>query len=479
MNYSGSISRNPGSFRDPSGFVVHDGKRVFRVVNRQAADLFCELESSGLLRNLVDKGLLVETSKLAADDTILQDLQQAFPAAQDILEHRNIGMPIYPAEWTFSMIADAGILTLDIQQALVPHSLALQDASAYNVMFAGSKPVFIDTTSIQRADRNDVWFALGQFHRMFLYPLLLAHYRGVDTKGYYLANLDGLDASAAARMLGASCLLRPGVLWNVWLPAKLGGKETASRESRHRQSGKSGGSPEAQLFALRRLRKRLVALRGKFRHASMWSGYTADNTYTDESEKIKKAFVTAFMQAHNPCTVTDLGCNTGDYTRIAAAAGAQVTAVDLDHDCIDVLYRSCSTDPDLKDKVRPLWTNISNPTPAIGLENSERPGFHERQQAEALLALALVHHLLVTGRTPLPALANLLAGLTDRWLVVEYVGPGDDMFDTLSAFREDLYRDITAENFVAAFSEHFHVNKKQELPGGSRVLFLMEKKATA
>ncbi len=54
-----NIVRNPGSFRDPSGYVAHYDNRIFRVLREDAFGAFERLKSSGLLAELVAQKRLV------------------------------------------------------------------------------------------------------------------------------------------------------------------------------------------------------------------------------------------------------------------------------------------------------------------------------------------------------------------------------------------------------------------------------------
>jgi SAM-dependent methyltransferase len=231
-----------------------------------------------------------------------------------------------------------------------------------------------------------------------------------------------------------------------------------------------------QCFLLQRLRRKLQRLRERRRPGSRWTDYRRNNTYSDEADRLKARYVSDFLFRHRPQRVTDFGCNTGRFSRIAARSGARVLAIDTDHDCVDALYRSLSRDRADHRRIQPLWTSFDNPTPGIGLGNSERKAFLARHRADALLVLALVHHLQVTGRLPLGLLAKHFAGLTEEWLVVEYVDPADPMFRNLAAFREDLYRDLTEESFARALQQFFTLVDRCPLPGGSRVLYTFRKK---
>jgi hypothetical protein len=99
----------------------------------------------------------------------------------------------------------------------------------------------------------------------------------------------------------------------------------------------------------------------------------------------------------------------------------------------------------------------------------------ERVKGEAVFALALIHHLLVTSRIPLEAICELFYDLTTSYAVVEFVEREDEMFQSLLALREDIYGKITRDLFLAAFTKKFDLIDQCDL-SGTRSLFTFKKK---
>ena len=78
----------------------------------------------------------------------------------------------------------------------------------------------------------------------------------------------------------------------------------------------------------------------------------------------------------------------------------------------------------------------------------------ERGPAEAVLALALVHHLAISNNVPLPMVASFFAGLCEH-LVIEFVPKSDSQVKRLLAAREDIFPDYSREGFISAFEGPF------------------------
>ncbi|MEO6149019.1 MAG: hypothetical protein ABIN95_13350, partial [Mucilaginibacter sp.] len=79
--------------------------------------------------------------------------------------------------------------------------------------------------------------------------------------------------------------------------------------------------------------------------------------------------------------------------RILADEAALVIAVDSDATCINRLYETIRAEK-IKNLL-PLIIDLSNPSPAFGFDNTERPSFIDRLAVDLVVALALVHHLCI------------------------------------------------------------------------------------
>jgi SAM-dependent methyltransferase len=459
-----------GSFRDPAGYVFRQGSRVFRTVDRDSLALFHELSACGLLADLARSGLIVE-SHIVTDAAEQATFAADHPAA-GYLEHRPLEPITYPYEWCVSMLADAGIHTLDLQLCLLDQGYALKDASAYNVQFPGPKPLFIDVGSIERPRRPDLWYALGQFGQMFVHPLLLAVHSGWDLRSYFLGSLGGRSLEQVAGSLGRLERWRPRYLLDVTLPLILG------RRAERRSAGADLGRPKAgagpQKANLERLRQKLRALAGRYRPRGVWTDYTATCSYDERAEQAKKGLVRDYLERVRPARVVDVGCNTGDYSYIAARTGARVIAVDADHDAVETLYRRLRREPA---SITPIVAGAAAPSPAVGFRNRERASLVERAgDADCVLALALVHHLQVHDNLTLEAQCELFSDLTRTHLVLEFVPPDDPAFVRMLRFRSDRFDDFSLERCRAAFGESFSIVGEAAIPGTRRTLLFMERR---
>ena len=211
-------------------------------------------------------------------------------------------------------------------------------------------------------------------------------------------------------------------------------------------------SSEAQLFNLKRLRKKIAKLADGFVPRSEWTHYTETCGYDEAGETAEEELRPGVPGKGAPRECARPGLQYGDYSMIAAECGAQVVAADADPSVIERLYRNLRLKPR---PISPIVLDIANPSPAIGFRNEERTRFLDRVHADCLLALALLHHLLVSSNLTLDQISDLFADLTREYAVVEFVPPADPMFQRLLRFRVNLFEQVTLEVCRNAFLTRF------------------------
>ncbi|HEV3468904.1 MAG TPA: class I SAM-dependent methyltransferase [Pyrinomonadaceae bacterium] len=472
------------SFRDPAGRLLFVEGRVIRIVEPSAgADLQAVLESGALAKFLAD-GRLVRTEildgaaaeSLSSDEEVAGVLEDFGPSV--FVEHERIPFATFPYEWSPEMLYAAAELTLDLADGLLPGGFGLKDATPYNVLFRGPRPVFIDLLSFERRDPLDrTWLPYAQFSRTFLLPLLVNKHFGIRLDQIFLASRDGLDPEEVARLCGPVQKWRPPFLSLVTLPARLSGRAEAPDASVYRKH--TAANPEMARFILGRilkgLRRRLEGLRPGGSRTSAWSGYTEQNQYTEDYLPRKERFVEAALAEVRPRKVLDVGCNTGDFSALAARAGASVVSIDYDPVVIGRLWRRASAEGL---DILPLAVNLARPTPSLGWRNLENPSFIERFRGsfDGVLMLAVIHHMLVSERIPLPEIMRLAAELTRDLLVIEYVAPQDPMFRRIARGRDHLHEFMTREYFEEVSRRHFEIVRSERLGETHRTIYMMRRK---
>ena len=473
------------SFRDPSGKVVLYGGRILRIVNQSGMDDLNAFLNSSSGRKLMDEGVVIGTRLLKEPEirTLLADQSFAeLTAGSEVvntLEHERIWFPSYPYEWPAEMLYAAGELTLTLALRLLRDNLGLKDGTPYNVLFRGPRPVFVDVLSFERRDPGDsIWLPYAQFVRTFLLPLLVAKRFGMAPGHTLLTRRDGLEPEEVYKWLGPLQKFSPAFLSLVSMPSWLASKYESKSATIH-QAHKSA-DPEKAKFILEHLLKstarKLHSANPRPGTKSQWAEYmVSNNNYSKDHFAAKETFVCSVMNEFHPGRVLDVGCNTGHFSEIAARSGAEVVALDYDAVVLGDVWRRASTSAL---NILPLHVNLCRPTPGTGWWNEECPAFLDRARGafDCILMLAVIHHMLVTERVPLPKIIDMAAEITRDMVIVEFVGPEDSMFRRIARGRDHLHTGLTVEVFEKECKRRFDIARTQHLPDTHRRLYLLRRK---
>ncbi|MCL6566029.1 MAG: SAM-dependent methyltransferase [Acidobacteriia bacterium] len=449
-----------GSFRDPSGFLFERSGILYRQINRSYQADYERLIDSGLYHRLVELGWLVPHEEVA--------VEPAEPElAWKVIRPERVPFVSYPYEWCFGQLRDAALLTLQIHRLALEHGMGLKDASAYNVQFRGGRPVWIDTLSFATYREGEPWVAYRQFCQHFLAPLALMAHREVRLNQLLRVFVDGVPLDLASRLLPWRTRLQPRLAAHVHLHARVqqrfGDKPKAHagrQMSRH-----------AMLGILSSLERTVAALRWE-PGGTVWSDYYQDTNYSPAAFEHKRQLVSEFLQRLRPRLVWDLGANIGVFSRLASERGIYTVAFDMDPAAVEKNYRQAAARGDTQ--LLPLVADLTNPSGAMGWAERERMSLAERGPADALLALALVHHLAIGNNVPLANIAEYFARL-GRALIIEFVPKEDSQVQRLLAAREDIFTHYTRAEFERAFGRWFRIEQAVPIRESQRILYCMQR----
>ncbi len=458
-----TVAANAGSFRDRDGRVYHFQDRIFRGLSESALENFRKLQKKKFYTKLVEAGKVIGTNEIAVEHNPLPvDVQEQWAG---FLEHDPVAVISYPYEWTFSMLKAAASLQLHLVERAVSNGFTLKDATPYNLQFVNRKPVFIDIPSFEPLPQGEPWSGYRQFCEMFLFPLFLQAYKGVNFQPFMRAAINGVDVQTASALFGFRDRFRKGVLTHVWLQSKLDRRYGGSSEN-VRSSLKSAGFNREMILANVRKMQKLVQKLEWEASGSEWGDYSEFHNYSDDDHVRKEDFIRDSIRVEKPATVWDIGCNTGQFSRIAAEHCRQVVAMDIDHVAVERLYLDIAT----PDNILPLLQNVADPSPNWGWRNRERSDLQSRSRPDLILCLALIHHVVISANIPLEEFIDYLAGLTDK-LVIEYVSRKDDKVKTLLRNKEDKYQDYSRQSLEASLKRHFDISRQLEVNDGNRTLY--------
>jgi len=464
------MSRDYGSFRDPDGHVFFASGRVFRGISSNIAPRVRRFIGSDFYKKRASTQI-VETVEISFQEVVSAGISIDDANSWEMwVEHSRIPLISYPYEWSFESLKEAGQLTLDLLINGLHCGYTLQDASAFNVQFIHAKPIFIDILSFTEYREGEPFIGYKQFCEHFLAPLCLSAYAGIDYNTWFRGRLEGLDLVEVSRALPAVTRFRMQVLMHLhlqaWAMQKVRATTSVVKRKNHRPVSRRN------LIALASsLRRFITKLQRK--RTSYWQQYSSCNSYSDSSRADKARIAREFIMENNIREVLDLGCNTGEYSRMAVGAGAQrVIGTDVDCGAIDIAFKE-SRENSLP--IHVLYYDVANPSPDMGWMCKERLTLERRLgQIDGLFCFALIHHIVIGRNIPIEFFVCWVCGLAPKGLI-EFVPKSDPMVKGLLRNREDIFVDYDQANLERILHD---INKRvviHTMQSSGRVIYAWER----
>jgi len=402
------------------GRVFRWNGKLLRAIRAEHSKVVSQLFASGLIDVLVKEGCFVPSQ--IADYTI-----DGFDL---VIEHQLVDVVSYPREWCFSMLKDAALLILKINEIANGFGYQTKDCHGYNVLFVGEKPVYIDLGSFTPfCAKESTLLSLDEFLRSYYYPMKIWASVGdvwgkkavprpsisLDTEDYLrcrwpifrwsIADLVGGAVSKIYKV--SSCtdelFFETRKRYPAW-KAYLG--ECC------RRIGRSLGSIHKLRRSVQRLNRRA--------HKTPWSDYH-DSFALQNGEMVltpRFQYVTDLLISLNVSSVLEVAGNQGILSRALKRKnpGLLVTCTDADEAALDKGY--CVSK---KESLGVNWA-VLNPFFAELATVEESPAL--RFRADAVVALALSHHLVLTRGLRLEWILDLLDHYSCNYLLIEFMPLG-------------------------------------------------------
>ena len=459
---------DPASFRDPGGKVFRLGSNIYRTVTDHAATDFEFVQANGLLQKLIDAGWLV-ASRLVAPEILGDQARQA----RFVVEHEPLPFISYPYEWSFAALRAAAIHHIDVHLASLQYGATLSDATAYNIQFIGPRPIFIDLLSFRRYRPGEFWAGHRQFCEQFLNPLLLRSKLGVAHNSWYRGNLDGISAGSLSNLLPWHKKLSINILMHVEFQHRLQKKaETLSSEALPRRVNKAVLHLPAFKNMLSQLRRFISKLKPGDTGNTVWQNYAFSHNYSNAEFEIKRDFIARFSSVVKPDVLWDLGCNVGDFTKVALENGARASiGFDFDQGSLELAFDRARTEGLA---FQPIFLDAANPSPNQGWNETERKGLSSRSRPDAVLALAFIHHMAIAKNIPLDAVTKWIVEMAPQG-VIEFVPKEDRMVRRLLALREDIFPEYELNTFLNHLNRLASVVATETVTSSGRTLVWFER----
>ncbi|MFC4231835.1 hypothetical protein ACFOW1_08030 [Parasediminibacterium paludis] len=440
------------SYKDPAGFVRKKDGIFYRYINHSYANEYLHLINSGLYQKLINEKLLIEHSEVENTDDFYK-----------VILPKQLYFLSYPPEWTFVQWQEMLHTLLTINSIALQHGMILKDASPYNFAFVEGKCLLLDTISFRFYNNGEPWFAYRQFCEEVLAPMALIYFKSAYWAKLSFSSVSGFQLSFVSKQLPLKTWFNSTCLLHIHLHSKFVSNKSGNKAV-------SYFNTEKLLNLFNTIDKNVAAWQKPIQEHSIWDNYYSENIESFTYLQNKENVIRGWLQLLKPSSVVDFGANTGRFSTIASEYCNHVAAVESDIACIaDIISQK-------QDNITTFVADITEPTPGLGWDNTEKIPLLERLSGEMILFLAVIHHIAIAKNVPLPLIASLANKLTTNYVITEFVPKSDNKVKQLLRSKEDFFSNYSENHFINCFSEYFSLIEVHQCEDSERKLFLWQKK---
>lgn len=405
----GGLTFHAHSFADDAGRLFWWDTQLCRGINAAHAPFFARLFADGIIRDLVGRGLLIESelTDLAVDQYPL------------VVKHRVVPFVSYPNEWCAAMLKDAALAIVDLVTELSHQGLTLKDAHPWNLLFDGCRPVYVDLTSIVPQAGGPGWAAYDEFCRFCYYPLILMAHGQERIARLLIPEYEGVTRRDLFTLLRGSA--------PSWLIlSKLLGRVSSKVGSFFR---KATADPSSTPEFLKKVRRDLEKIQLP---AYEDSDGRREQRQGSGSDRAARQSLDDLITELRPRSVLDLSRGGAWTSTLPAAHGCHVVSLSADPTRATAVYEIARRDslPAL-----PLIVDFVKPTPSVGYSDHYAIAATERLKCDLVVAFGLTDQLMREKHFSPELIAEGLSAFAGRWLVTDFVGseshPPDELLHAL------------------------------------------------
>lgn len=404
--------------------------------------------SSGLVDSLVNEGFIPETE-------ITEYYTKEYPL---ILKHKKVKVITYDYEWTYDMIKDAALLVLKLMRFLNKYGYKLKDCHTYNILFEDNNPLYVDFGSIVKNSGRG--FCSEQFYRNYIMAIQAMNFHGSMGRLMLRAKVGASFSETLAFGIGfkGSYLYYQLIRKFYRIYFKLIDKISWFREVIFKYW-------EYYLSA------------SNYTKDTNWSRYQAkvDFCAINSLEELPLAFsryryIIESLQKMQINSILEFGGNSGGIAILAAKFLdiKKYVCTDYDEKAINGLYK-------LIKMYEPKYPWLRHIVPVVCDFKEVHMGYQyptmeQRFSSEAVIAMALTHHLILAQGMDIDSIFERLSACTNKYLYIEFMPLG--LWDgNNSPVVPEWY---TLEWFKRHMEKYFHIREIKQLEK-NRILLIGEK----
>lgn len=438
--------------------------RLFRGILADHVPLVRRMFDSGLIPRLIEEGLFVRSwiTPLELDGFGL------------VVEHEVVEVQVYPREWSFSMLKDAALLVLELNEMAAQFGFQTKDCHGYNVLFRDSRPLYVDLGSFAPVTyRGHVLLAYEEFLRCYYNPLHIWRFVG----GFLGSQMASWPFAKIPREV------YPKIRWPIFRVFKNAALRRAMkavhkiRTLPHRDLAEDPiqvpGWVDPILSLLQKTRfaqrpatiKRLKEKINKLANpadSTKWAGYHDEFSQIGGlSSTPRFDHIVEKLTSLEVVSVTEIGGNQGVLSRLIKQRVGEIRVICTDRDSValDKGYRA--------EKREGLGVNWAVLDPFVFESSSIEIAPNTRFKADAAVALALMHHLILKQGFEIGFILDTIADYSTKYVLIEFMPQG--LTDGVSFPEFPAW--YTVDWFKGEFEKRFKIIEQTQLEP-NRILFV-------
>jgi SAM-dependent methyltransferase len=461
--YADQVVFHPFSYADWSGRLFSWEGGLYRAISGERAPFYKQLLLEGTLRDLIRRQLLV--------DTEIADLDLDGYAL--VLKHRTVPFVSHCYEWCGEMLKAAALSVLELEKELLKCGLTLQDAQPYNVLFDGSRPIWVDLGSLVPASRGEPWPAYEEFLAYYTRPLqiMAAGHRSIarcllrdGDAGIQQRDVEAFTGTAFAEMMKTAKAVARRAVPSMLRPFARRAMRSIPRLQPLQGTNEpisSIGNVIREIEGIRMAQPRTISSNC---NGADFPDFVATTGWTKKHHSVAE-----ILSAKKPQSVLDIGSGHGWYSQLAARKGAQVVSVDRDEPSVTELFLDAARE---QLRILPLVADFRSMNPTMAWAAAPGQAHVDRLCCDMVLALALVHHLVFEQHLNFDLIVRGLSAFARECLAVEFIGREDPFVREWLNGRFSWYN---LQNFSIALRRDFRKVKKFPSDEEDRCVLLCER----
>lgn len=440
---------------DSIGCLFMWNGRLFRGIYHSGVAQTLQLFASGLIERLIKENLFPRT-------WITDYSMDKFGL---VVEHEIVRTVTYPFEWSFTMLQDAAVAILRVNEIARGFGWQTKDCHGFNILFDANIPKFVDLGSFISIEQGVGWVAYEEFLWYFFYPLKIW-----SQGNYYLGRYCLMAAMPHESYLyfrfpfvcisGMKTLRKIQRLWLMWGRLSF----ATSAQIKKKLPGITGvllsyvrgGDP----LAFSRLDNKVRSIKRKV-VTTKWGNYQDQflNMHDDERKDTRFSRIIELIKKYDVESIVDLGGNQGIFA-------LQLT------ECIDLKFAYCADSDEaaieklylkLKEKnnriITPVLIDIK-----LGMRRAGTREPCNRLKADAAVALALTHHLLLSQNMSATCLLESIGAYAQKYVFIEFmprglIGPDGTGPTVPNWYTTEWFRDTMSRQFKLLYEEQLAENR--------------------